>query len=108
MTTAPHLPVISTWAAGRAPTAPPYRGVASGTFTAGGAVNDFGHVSIQGQDTAVPSPVVGILQAEETLSGHAGTLELRCTHTATDFSDLSAVPGTSPCAITREPALTRD
>ena len=91
--------ITSTWAAGPAPTAPPYRGTGSGTFTAAGAVNDSGHISIQGQDAAVPSPILGILHADETLSSADGTLDLRCTETATDFSDLTALPESGVCAI---------
>ena len=91
--------ISSTWTAGSAPTAPPYRGTGSGTFDAAGVVSDYGTIGIQGQDAAVASPIVGILQTDETLTGHDGTLKLRCTQKATDFTDLSAVPSDGQCAI---------
>jgi hypothetical protein len=92
--------ITSTWTAGPDPTPPLYRGFGSGTFTATGPVNDTGAINILGHDVAIPSPIVGILHVDETLAGKAGTLELRCTEPATDFSDLTAVPSTGPCAIT--------
>lgn len=92
--------ITSTWTAGPAPAAPPYHGFGNGTFTATGAVDDSGTTSIQGQDAAVPSPILGILHADETLTSADGTLDLRCTETATDFTDLTALPESGPCAIT--------
>jgi hypothetical protein len=79
---------------------PPYRGTGSGTFDAAGPVSDSGTISIQGQDAAVPSPIVGILLTDETLTSHDGILTLRCMQTATDFTDLSPVPSAGQCAIT--------
>lgn len=93
--------ITDTWTAGPPPTAPPYRGFGSGTFNATGAVNDAGTINIQGQDAAVPSPVVGILLLDAALTSQDGTLELRCVpNAATNFTDPSAVPSTGQCAIT--------
>jgi hypothetical protein len=92
--------ISSTWIAGPAPTAPPYRGTGNGTFDADGVVSDSGNISIQGQDAAVASPIVGILLTDETLTSQDGSLKLRCVQTARDFTDLSAVPSAGQCAIT--------
>jgi hypothetical protein len=81
------------------PTAPPYVGTYSGTFTAAGAVADAGTVNVQARFAAVPSPSTGVLQTDRTLRGNAGTLQLRCTQIAKSFADENAVPGSGTCAI---------
>ena len=93
--------ITDTWTAGPQPTAPPYRGSGSGTFTASGPVNDAGTINIQGQETAVPSPTHGNLLIDATLTSQDGTLKLRCQpNQATNFTDPSAVPTSGQCAIT--------
>jgi hypothetical protein len=69
-------------------------------FDASGAINDSGPLAAAVQDVAVPSQTHGANQISFRLTSDAGTLNLRCTQTATDFSDLSAIPGTGPCTIT--------
>jgi hypothetical protein len=60
------------------PSAPPFVGTYSGTFSASGTVSDTGTVSAQVLFGAVPSPAIGVLQTVRTLSGGRGTLTLRC------------------------------
>lgn len=91
--------ITQSWTAGPAPTAPPYRGFGSGTFTATGAVADAGTVNIQGQETAVPSPNHGNLLIDETLTSQDGTLEVRCVPNTATIIDPTAVPSTGHCAI---------
>jgi hypothetical protein len=81
------------------PTAPPYVGTYSGTFTAAGVVADAGTVNIQARFAADPAPSTGVLQTDRTLRGDAGTLQLRCTQIAKSFSDESAVPDSGTCAV---------
>jgi hypothetical protein len=82
------------------PTSPPFRGTGGGTFTATGVVTDSGTLAGAVQDVAVPSPNHGTNQLDFTLTGNAGTLNLRCKQTETNFSDPTAIPGTGPCTIT--------
>jgi hypothetical protein len=63
------------------PSAPPYVGTYSGSFTTyspSGSVVDTGTVSVSAHLAAVPSPTAGVLHTERTLTGSGGTLELRC------------------------------
>lgn len=70
-----------------------------GTFSAAGAIADAGAVGVIAHYSAVPSPSVGILHTDLTLSGAGGTLVLRCEQHASDFTNPAAVPDTGTCAI---------
>jgi hypothetical protein len=81
------------------PTAPPFVGTYSGTFTSAGSIADSGTLTTEARFAAVPAPSTGVVQTDRTLRGGAGTLQLRCTQIAKSFSDLSAVPDSGTCAI---------
>jgi hypothetical protein len=80
-------------------TAPQFVRTYNGTFTTAGPIADSGTVSTQALFTALPAPSTGVLKTDRTLSGGAGTLQLRCIQIAKSFSDLSHVPGSGACAI---------
>jgi hypothetical protein len=94
--------IIISWAAtSPTPPSPPFRGVGVGMFTASGPVSDAGTLTGTVQDVAVPSPNHATQHIVFTLnSDSGGTVTLRCTSIATDFSDLAAIPGSGTCAIT--------
>lgn len=73
---------------------------AAGTFSASGVVADSGTLTGAIQEVAVGSRNKAIRQILFTLTGHAGTLTLRCNATATDFSDPRSVPNSGTCAVT--------
>ena len=77
------------------PTAPPYVGTYSGTFTAAGTVSDSGTVSTEFHFDAVPSPRVGVGETTQTLTGAEGTVVLRCSQ----ISKSDPLASTGSCAI---------
>jgi hypothetical protein len=81
------------------PSGNPPVGTASGTFVSSGAITDTGTLSGAALFGAVPAPSTGVLQTKLTLSGSGGTILLRCSQIAKDFSDLSNVPDTGSCAV---------
>lgn len=81
------------------PSGNPPVGAASGTFASTGAITDTGTVSGPALFGALPAPSTGVLQTTLTLSGSDGTIVLRCSQIAKDFTDLSNVPDTGSCAV---------
>ena len=90
-----------TWLRSGTTSSAPFRGTGAGTFAASGAVNDSGTVSVTGQDTSVPSPVVAVAWLDEVLTSADGTLDLRCPAISKGpFTDPSHLPITGSCTIT--------
>jgi hypothetical protein len=81
------------------PASPPFVQTYAGTFTAAGTVGDSGTVTVRALFGALPAPSTGVFETERALTGAAGTLELRCSEIAKDFSNESAVPGSGTCAV---------
>lgn len=82
------------------PTTPPYVQAYTGSFTASGAFNDSGTMSVEALFAAVPSPSISVLETVRTLTDPRDyTLTLRCSTFANDFSNPSDVPDRGTCAV---------
>jgi hypothetical protein len=81
------------------PTSAPWTEPLSGTFQAAGPINDSGTVTGQAIFGAAPSPNRSAFQSTQTLTGALGTLTLRCTQLAKNFSDPTHIPSTGTCAV---------
>jgi hypothetical protein len=89
-----------TWLRSGTTSSAPFRGTGAGAFTASGALDDSGTVSVTGQDTSVPSPVVAVAWLDEVLTSPGGMLELRCPAiTKGPFTDPSHIPVRGSCTI---------
>jgi hypothetical protein len=77
----------------------PISGTGTGTFSISGPVSDSGTAELQLIFGALPAPSTGVLQSSRTLSGQEGTITLRCTQIAKNFSNPSAVPYTGSCTV---------
>jgi hypothetical protein len=75
-------------------------GTGVGTFSSSGAINDSGALNLRFIQGALAAPTTGLLETERDLVGSKGTITLRCSEVAKDFSDLAAVPGNGSCAVT--------
>lgn len=81
------------------PSAAPYVGTYSGTFTASGTVADTGTVTDQVLFGAVPSPATGVLQQIRTLAGSNGTLTLRCNQRLAPRQSTTVVSNSGSCVV---------
>lgn len=81
------------------PSAAPYVGTYSGTFSASGSIADTGTVTDQVRFGAVASPVTGVLQQIRTLSGSKGTLTLRCNQRLAPQQSTTVMTNTGSCVV---------
>ena len=91
--------ISSNWQVASVPASAPYVSTGTGTFSASGVFADAGALSLSLHFAAVPSPTVGVLHSDRTLTGQFGTITLRCNQIASDFSNPTAVPNTGNCTV---------
>lgn len=91
--------ITSSWQVESIPATAPYVATGTGTFSASGVFTDVGVMSLALHFSAVPSPAVGVLHSDRTLTGEFGTITLRCNQIASDFSNPAVVPNTGNCTV---------